>query len=548
MNHIEIKYSYFSQKAELMINGEQASPYSKLVAILNRPFLEALSDIIPCLDNEIFDEYDIDLYSSEFQYELLIMMAKGSEYCKNIRFFEIESLLPKKELVEQICYLGEKNNIFVERKKEVKVYFSNNENMILLDKIFVKVDTSYADIGVFEENETIPETVKIPLVLSESFKILQKSGRTCYFIPIDKIELFWEFYLLEFVERPVLMEYLTALRYAKLEKREMVEFNAIKNNKPNYYIENLPDTLEKNEKFIVEFESFPTEEFYLKIENEDIAEYYENIIWAKKSGTTSICICNKKDEVIVSNPIMIVEHQYVEEIRLVSRFEYLKKGERNRIDMVVTPLNAEDANRLVWKVSDPNILQIDRNGNIIALEEGKAIITVSGYKTMKSLVVEVRPSLQEIYFTQQSIRLKNRETAILECNIKPSGAPTENLIWELDNKTIASINPSKYGYRCQVIASGNYEGKGNVRCYDPETKLGAICNIEVISKIKQGMAEKIALWCWILGIIIPFLLPISAFVSACGFVCDPEKERRPKYGIYAIASILTFIFRLLSDM
>lgn len=204
MNHIEIKYSYFSQKAELMINGEQASPYSKLVAILNRPFLEALSDIIPCLDNEIFDEYDIDLYSSEFQYELLIMMAKGSEYCKNIRFFEIESLLPKKELVEQICYLGEKNNIFVERKKEVKVYFSNNENMILLDKIFVKVDTSYADIGVFEENETIPETVKIPLVLSESFKILQKSGRTCYFIPIDKIELFWEFYLLEFVERPVL--------------------------------------------------------------------------------------------------------------------------------------------------------------------------------------------------------------------------------------------------------------------------------------------------------------------------------------------------------
>ena len=67
MNHIKIKYSYFSQKAELIMNGEKASPYSESVAVLNHPFLESVPNIIQSLDNEVFDDYDIYLYGKEFQ-------------------------------------------------------------------------------------------------------------------------------------------------------------------------------------------------------------------------------------------------------------------------------------------------------------------------------------------------------------------------------------------------------------------------------------------------------------------------------------------------
>lgn len=548
MNHIEIKYSYFSQKAELILNGEKASPYSESVAALNRPFLEAVPTIIQILDNEVFDDYDIDLYGIEFQYKLLLSVAKKSEYCKDIRYFPIESLLPKEKLMERISDLGEQNKIVIGKREPSKVYFSNDKYMSLPEAEFIYTEIPSADIGVFDENEIIPMTVRIPLILSDSFEIVQKSGRTCYCVRADKIELFWEFYALEYVERPILMEYLTALRYIKLDNMQKVEFNAIKDNKPTYYINDIPSTLDKDESFAVDFRSFPENAFSIKIENIDIIEYQENTGLAKNPGTTLICICNNKGECVVSKSITVIGHQYVKEIRLIPRFEYLKQSERNRIDVVITPLNAEDANKLVWYNSNPNVLQIDESGNIIALENGKATITVSGQKVNTSLVVEVKPVLQNLRFVQQSVRLKNGEETILECEITPPDAPTVNLTWELDNKTIASINPSKYGHRCQVIASTSYEGKGNVRCYDAETKLGAICNIEVISKVKPGTAGKVALSCWLIGILFPFLLPISSIASFYGLACDPETEHRTRYIICAAGSILTLLFWIMAAM
>ncbi|MDY2654413.1 MULTISPECIES: Ig-like domain-containing protein [Eisenbergiella] len=548
MNHIKIKYSYFSQKAELIMNGEKASPYSESVAVLNHPFLESVPNIIQSLDNEVFDDYDIDLYGTEFQYELLTSVAKKSEYCKEIHFFPIESLLPKVKLMEKISDLGEQNKIVIDKREPSKVYFSNGKCINLPETEFTYTEIPSADIGVFEENEIIPMTVRIPLLLSDSFEIVQRSGRTCYCVPADKIELFWKYYTLEFAERPILMEYLTALRYVQLNNMQTVEFNAIKDNRPAYYINDIPSVIDKDESFAVDFRSFPENAFSLKIEDTDIIECQGNMGLSKNPGATLICICDNKGECVVSKSITVIGHQYIEEIRLIPRFEYLKRSERNCIDVVLTPLNAEDANKLVWKNSNPNVLQIDENGNIIALENGKATITVSGQKVNASLVIEVKPVLQGLRFVQQSVRLKNGETIILECDITPPDAPTENLTWELDNKTIASINPSKYGNRCQVIASTSYEGKGNVRCYDAETKLGALCNIEVISKVKPGAAGKVALSCWLIGILFPFLLPISSIASFYGLACDPETEHRTRYIVCAAGSILTLLFWIMGAM
>lgn len=548
MNHIEIKYSYFSQKAELIMNGETASPYSESVAVLNRPFLEAIPNIIQSLDNEVFDDYDIDLYGMEFQYELLTSMAKKSEYCKEIHFSTIESFLPKVKLMERISDLGEQNNIVIAKSEPSKIYFTDGKRINLPETEFIYTEIPSADIGVFEENESVPTTVRIPLILSNSFEIVQKSGHTYYCVPADKIELFWEFYTLEFVERPILIEYLTALRYVKLNNMQTVEFNAIKDNRPAYYINDIPSTIDKDESFAIDFRSFPENAFYLKIEDTDIIECQGNKGISKNPGTTQICICDNKEKCVVSKSITVIGHQYVEEIRLIPRFEYLKRSERNRIDVVITPLNAEDANKLVWNNSNPNVLQIDERGNIIALENGKTTITVSGQKVNASLVIEVKPTLQSLRFIQQSVRLKNGESIILECDMTPSDAPTENLTWDLDNKTIASINPSKYGHRCQVIASTSYEGKGNVRCYDAETKLGAICNIEVISKVKPGTAGKVALSCWLIGILFPFLLPISSIASFYGLAYDPETEHRTRYIVCAAGSILTLLFWMVGAM
>lgn len=543
MNHIVIRYSYLSAKAEVTMNGEKASPYSELSTTLNRPFLEAFERIIPGLDNEIFDDYVIDFYGTAFQHKLLEGTTGKSEFCKEIRFNEIESLISKESLMERLSAISSQCNISIDKPASLMIY--NPANVAVPQKTeLVTTDNPNADIGIFNAMADVQNTVRIPVILSNSLSVQNVAGRTILIVPNEEMSNFWDFIDLEYRIRPSVMEYMTALRYAPLSQVQKTELESIKNNKPQYFVGEIPSEIDMGESVTIDFASFPKDAFSLRSEGVGVVYCTDSRITAIAGGATNILIVNKNGETVAQKPIVVISHHYVEEIRLIPRFEYLKKNERNKIDVIITPLNGEDANQLVWNNTNPNVIQVDENGNIFAISDGKATITVSGHSASATLTVEVKPALQGLRFSQQSVRLKCGETVIIDCEVTPSDAPTENLTWELDNKTIASINPSKTGKRCQVIASTSYEGKGNVRCYDSATKLGAVCNIEVISKVKQGMAGKLALWCWLIGIIMPFLLPVSAIAGIYGIACDPEPEHKTRYIVCTVGSILTLLFWL----
>ncbi|XCP85030.1 hypothetical protein ABXS75_18715 [Roseburia hominis] len=543
MNHVVIRYSYLSSKAEVIINGESASPYSELSTTLNRPFLESVNKIISGLDNEVFDDYDIDFYGTVFQYKLLMAGSEKSDFCKEIRFNDIESLIPKETLLNRLSIISNENKIVKDKPSTMLVY--NLSNIIVPQSdAFICVDNPIADIGIFNVAKEIPATIRIPVIVAGTIRAQNLAGRTVLFIPEKDFDDFWEYIELEYVVRPSIIEYMTALRYVPLSPLQKVELESIKNGKPEYYIGDFPTTLDQGESAKIEFVSFPSDFFVIKSENPAILSCDKNILMANESGIASILIVDQKGEVVAQKQVSVIRHHYVEEIRLIPHFEYLKRNERNKIDVIITPLNAEDANRLIWNNSNPNVIRVDEDGNIYAIGDGQATITVSGYLTHATLRIEVKPALQGLRFTQQSVRIKSGETVIIDCEVTPPEAPAENLNWELDNKTIASINPSKDGRRCQVIASSSYEGKGNVRCYDSNTRLGAVCNIEVVSKVKQGAVGRIALWCWVLGIIMPFLLPVSGIVGIYGIACDPEPDHKTRYIVCTVGSILTLLFWL----
>lgn len=543
MNHIVIRYSYLSTKADVTMNGEKLSPYSKLSTTLNHPFLETFEEIIPELDNEIFDDYVIDLYGSSFQHKLLKQTSNKSEFCKEIRCKKIISLSSKEILIERLSAISSQCNISINKPKFLMIYNLANVS-IPPESRFISTENPNADIGIFNTIDEIKTTVHIPVILSDILSVQSIAGRTVLNVPNEEINEFLDYIDLEYRIRPSIIEFMAALRYAPLSAVQKAELESIKNNTPQYYIGEIPTQLNMGETVTIDFASFPENTFSLKSENVGIIYCNDSQITALSGGTENILIVNKNGETIAQKQIVVVSHHYVEEIHLIPRFEYLKKNERNKIDVIITPLDGEDANELVWNNSNPSIIQVDKSGNIFAISDGKATITVSGHSASAILNIEVKPILQGLRFTQQSVRLKTGENAIIDCEVIPADAPTENLTWELDNKTIASINPSKTGHRCQVIASTNYEGKGNIHCYDSVSKLGAVCNIEVISKVKQSLAGKLALWCWLIGIIMPFLLPISIIAGIYGISCDPEPEHKPRYIVCTIGSILTSLFWL----
>ena len=167
MNHIIIRYTYLSAKAEVIMNGEKASTYSDLSTILNRPFLEAFERIIPALDNEIFDNYVIDFYGTAFQYKLLEGAIEKSEFCNEIRFNEIESLISKEHLMERLSVISSHYNISIDKPVSLMIY--NATNVVVPQKTeFVTIDNLNADIGIFNTIADIPNTVRIPVILSNN--------------------------------------------------------------------------------------------------------------------------------------------------------------------------------------------------------------------------------------------------------------------------------------------------------------------------------------------------------------------------------------------
>ena len=297
MNHIVIRYSYLSAKAEVTMNGEKASPYSELSTTLNRPFLEAFEKIIPGLDNEIFDDYVIDFYGTAFQHKLLEGTTGKSEFCKEIRFNEIESLISKESLMERLSAISSQCNISIDKPVSLMIY--NPANVAVPQKTeLVTTDNQNADIGIFNAMADVQNTVRIPVILSNSLSVQNVAGRTILIVPNEEMSNCLDFIDLEYRIRPSVMEYMTALCYAPLSQVQKTELEFIKNNKPQYFVGEIPSEIDMGEAVTIDFASFPKDAFSLRSEGVGVVYCTDSRIAAIAGGATNILIVNKNGETV----------------------------------------------------------------------------------------------------------------------------------------------------------------------------------------------------------------------------------------------------------
>ena len=214
----------------------------------------------------------------------------------------------------------------------------------------------------------------------------------------------------------------------------------------------------------------------------------------------------------------------------------LKVGDKAKLNAIITPENALDKT-IKWESSNPNIVSVDADGNITALKEGAATITVTtndgGFtvkveitvakkeevnKTDKEPVKPSTPSKETIKVNGISLNKTNlnlyvNETTKLTANIKPSNASNKGVKWVSSNSNIATVdsngnikaiaegkttitvttNDGNYTASCVVTVSkkpDNYvvtftakpmEGTGSVMQYTVSvTKNGALCSYNKI--------------------------------------------------------------------
>lgn len=158
----------------------------------------------------------------------------------------------------------------------------------------------------------------------------------------------------------------------------------------------------------------------------------------------------------------------VSSIELSQSSVTIEKGKSVRLVANITPNDATDK-KLNWETSDPNIVEIDGDGNITAINGGNATITVKsadGKKTATCLVTVVVP-VQSISLNQKEIILIKGQTAILNVVVSPLDATNKDVLWMTSNNDIVSVDNGEIralGVGTATITAESLDGNKTTTC------------------------------------------------------------------------------------
>ena len=152
-----------------------------------------------------------------------------------------------------------------------------------------------------------------------------------------------------------------------------------------------------------------------------------------------------------------VELVKVTGVELNKKSMTLAPGETTTLVATVKPENAKDKS-LTWESSDSDVVIVDKNGNVEALKEGTATITVTTKDGKFTAKVKITVEFAEkdiavtgIRVSNEKVEIKVGKTAKITATVLPTNATNKDVVWKSSNTKIAKDAAVKYiKYLAQV--------------------------------------------------------------------------------------------------
>ncbi len=124
----------------------------------------------------------------------------------------------------------------------------------------------------------------------------------------------------------------------------------------------------------------------------------------------------------------------------------LDEGATATLTHTISPANAGNVN-VTWSSSNTAIASVDQNGEVTAIQEGTATISVlteDGNFSATSIITVVKSaiSVTAINITPESATLDEGESLRLTAEIVPTDATNVTVLWSSNNGSIATVSPT----------------------------------------------------------------------------------------------------------
>jgi len=170
----------------------------------------------------------------------------------------------------------------------------------------------------------------------------------------------------------------------------------------------------------------------------------------------------------------------VQSVELDKKTLSLILGNSYKLSATVLPENATDKN-VTWSSSNQSVATVDQSGNIKAISEGIATITVTTKDGKKTDACEITVTEKIIHVTsvtlnKDKLELAEGETAQLIATVLPENATNKNIAWSSLKQSVATVD--KTG---KITAKS--EGTVEIAVTTEDGWHTATCLVTVIKKV-----------------------------------------------------------------
>lgn len=199
-------------------------------------------------------------------------------------------------------------------------------------------------------------------------------------------------------------------------------------------------------------------------------------IYANNIGNTIISVKNK-DGNIKSQCLVYVEKKKIENIIFDKTNIELDIGSIEVLSINIYPEELND-DIVSWSSSDPNIVTVNKSGQIEAISEGTATITVTssdGTKSASCIVNVLGPPVilvTDISLETSNLVLGKGAKTSLSVKVMPDDATNKDITWLSNNPNIVSVENG--------VLSAKTVGETTISVTTVDGNKTALCNVKVV--------------------------------------------------------------------
>ena len=184
-----------------------------------------------------------------------------------------------------------------------------------------------------------------------------------------------------------------------------------------------------------------------KSSNTSVATVSNGEVTAVKAGSATITVTTEDGGKTATCEVTVNAKVYpVTGVSLNQTSVSLTEGDDFDLTATVYPSNATNK-KVTWSSSDTSVASV-KNGMVVAIKPGTAIITVTTEDGNKTATCEIIVSERFYPVTGVSLNVTNAtltvgETLVLTATVLPSNATNKNLTWSSSKETVATVIDGK---------------------------------------------------------------------------------------------------------